>query len=99
MQEEVAKQNQGRYHIILPVALKNRPQTGKIIGQKEGPLPNGDIARYDVAKFIIEVILTNATGTQSISKALICQHSFCILRLLHFPLLSKKKFQGPSHMP
>jgi nucleoside-diphosphate-sugar epimerase len=69
LQEEyVMANNPGGYHIVRPVALKNGPESGKINEQTGGQLPNGDITRADVAKYIIDGMLSNKKGANSICK-------------------------------
>jgi len=67
-QEQYAKTNPGGYHIIRPVGLRNGPSTGHIHHQKKGHLPHSDIARADVAKFLIESMFSNKSGEVSISR-------------------------------
>lgn len=69
LQEKYVITNSGSYHIIRPVALKNGPQTGQVNEQTGGRLPNGDITRSDVAKYLIEGLLSNKKGANSICKA------------------------------
>lgn len=68
LQESYVRTNSGGYHIIRPVALKNGPLSGNITDQPEGYLPNGDITRSDVAKYLIESMLSNKNGSNSICK-------------------------------
>ncbi len=69
LQESVTITNPGGYHIIRAVALKNDIGTGKIHSQQTGFLPHGDISRADVAKFIVDSLLSDKTGAISICKA------------------------------
>lgn len=68
LQEEYVMANPGGYHIIRPVALKNGPASGKINKHTEGHLPNGDITRTDVANYLVESMLSNNKGANSICK-------------------------------
>jgi putative NADH-flavin reductase len=69
LQEEHAKSNPGGYHIIRPVALKNEAGTGQIASHPTGTLPNNAIARADVAKYLVDSMLSDLSGEHSISKA------------------------------
>lgn len=68
LQEDYVKKNSGGYHIVRPVALKNGPKSGKINEQTGGKLPNGDITRADVAKYLVDSMISNKTGANSICK-------------------------------
>ena len=68
LQEEIVSSNLGGFHIIRPVALKNSEATENIYSVSEGQLPNGDISRADVAKFLVERMLSNKSGYSSISR-------------------------------
>jgi len=67
-QEEYAKSNSGGWHIIRPVALKNGSKSGKINEQTGGQLPESDITRADVANYLVESMLSNKRGANSICK-------------------------------
>lgn len=69
LQESYVRTNLGGYHIVRAVALKNGPQSGNINDQSEGYLPNGDITRSDVSKYLIESMLSSKVGVNSICKA------------------------------
>ena len=68
LQENIVSSNLGGFHIIRPVALKNSEATENILSVSEGPLPNGDISRADVAKFLVEGMLSDQTGFSSICR-------------------------------
>lgn len=68
LQENAVLKNPGGHHIIRPVALKKGPHSGNIFHQPEGRLPNGDITRSDVAKFLVDSMHSNKKGVISICK-------------------------------
>jgi nucleoside-diphosphate-sugar epimerase len=68
LQENHVMNNSNEFHIVRPVALKNGPLSEKINEQTGGQLPNGDITRADVAKYIIDGMLSNKKGANSICK-------------------------------
>lgn len=69
LQESFAKSNTGGYHIIRPVALKNGTPTGNTCQKAEGFMPKGDIDRADVAKFLVESMMSEKSGSISICRA------------------------------
>ncbi len=66
LQEKIVESYSGGFHIIRPVALTNDPGTGKVISQNEGSMPKGSISRTDVAKFLVESMLADVSGENSI---------------------------------
>lgn len=68
LQENIVVSNPGGYHIIRPVALKNAPATGNVHSLHQGPLPNGDISRADVATFLVRSMLSEKVGCSSICR-------------------------------
>ena len=66
LQENAVVSNTDKYHIIRPVALKNGPATGNIHTQTAGKLPNGTILRADLAKYLVDSMLSNTTGVSSV---------------------------------
>jgi len=68
MQEEYTKSNSGGWHIIRPVALKSGSKSGKINEQTGGQLPESNITRADLANYLVESMLSNKRGANSICK-------------------------------
>jgi len=68
LQEDIVTNSPQRFHIIRPVGLTNGIAIGKVINQTEGFLPNNDISRADVAKYIVDNLLADKTGFSSICK-------------------------------
>ena len=69
LQEEIVRTNSGGFHIIRPVALKNDAPTGKIFCSNDEAMPNGSIARADVAKYLVDSMLNDTSGEDSICKS------------------------------
>jgi nucleoside-diphosphate-sugar epimerase len=68
IQEKVVIESNNPYHIVRPVGLTDGMATGNIINQTEGFLPNNDISRADVAKYVVDSLLAEKTGFSSICK-------------------------------
>jgi hypothetical protein len=68
LQEKIVVNSSQKFHVIRPVALTDGMPTGNILNQTEGFLPNNDIARADVAKYLVDGIVTDYTGFSSICK-------------------------------
>lgn len=68
LQEDIVVNSSQKFHIIRPVGLTDGIATGKILNQTEGFLPNNDITRADVAKYLVDGIITEKTGFSSICK-------------------------------
>ncbi len=66
LQETAIKQNTADYHIIRPVALKDGAATEKVYSSSNGSLPNGSIMRADVAKFLVQSMTEDTSGTSSV---------------------------------
>jgi hypothetical protein len=68
LQEEAVVNSSQKFHIIRPVGLTDGMPTGKILNQTEGFLPNNDIARADVAKYLVDSLIADKTGFSCICK-------------------------------
>ena len=65
-QEAIAMTNAGGYHIVRPVGLKNDPAKEKVYASNEGKMPSNSITRADVAAYLVEQMLKDASGTISV---------------------------------
>ena len=68
LQENEVIKNNGGHHIIRPVALKDNPKTGEVTVKNEGKMPSGEIARADVAYFLVASLIEGKSGEDSICK-------------------------------
>ncbi len=68
LQEDMVVNSGQKFHIIRPVGLTDGIATGKVLNQTKGFLPNNDISRADVAKYIVDNLLADKTGFSSICK-------------------------------
>ena len=69
LQEEVVCSNKGGYHIIRPVGLTNESGSDKIIAEEEKVLPKSKISRANVAKYLVDSLISNVKGKHSICDA------------------------------
>ncbi len=65
-QEILVQNSPFLYHILRPVGLKNGPAKGNVHVQNEGFLPENQIERADVAKYLVESLSENKTGISTI---------------------------------
>jgi len=68
LQEEIVVNSSRKFHIVRPVGLKDGLATGIIINQTKGFMPYNDITRADVAKYLIDNMISDKTGFSSICR-------------------------------
>jgi len=68
-QEEIVINSTYKYHILRPVGLTDGDLTGKTLNQTQGFLPNNQISRADVAKYLVESLINEKIGFSSICKS------------------------------
>jgi len=54
IQEEIVVKSSQKFHIIRPVGLTDGELTGKILNHTEGLMPNNQISRADVARYLVD---------------------------------------------
>lgn len=68
-QEAAVIKSKQKFHIIRPVGLKDGEATGNVLVKPDGFPPFNDIRRSDVAKYLVECMLSGYEGFSSICKA------------------------------
>jgi len=66
VQERFVTESDCKYHIIRPVGLKDNEATGDVHVQADGYLPSQAIQRADVAKYLVDSLVSNTYGFSSI---------------------------------
>ncbi len=65
-QEEFVTNSPFQYHIIRPVGLKDGKSLGEVHVQPEGFLPVSTVIRADVAKYLVDSLVEDRSGTSAI---------------------------------
>ncbi len=68
LQEKIVVNSSQKFHFIGSVGLKDGATIAKIINQTEGLMLYDQFAKVEVAKYLVDGIITNYTGFSSIFK-------------------------------
>lgn len=68
IQEKAVMTYGGQHHIVRPVGLKDQPATHSVFAAELEKMPSSQIARADVAEYLVSSLLDSVRGTHSICK-------------------------------